>query len=202
MYVCIYCTPKASWSFNQSLSPILVFSGLLMERKILQAEHLNPFAVRASEMFWREHSIGGSCINHWKSRVRICFFIKRKQAPKSVPSKTVFAFIAFNTEKGESLLKDFWNWVSYLANFEGWIFQDLSTSYTTKWASDFLKAAQFCKHGLNFEHFCLPALFNLISLTDMLSLVIILPPIPFLCHTQIYKNKTKTFPMGVSPYSF
>lgn len=59
----------------------------------------------------------------------------------------------------------FLNQVSYLANSEGWIFQDLSTRYTTKWA----KTAQFRKFGLNFEHFCLPALFNLISLPDAFS---------------------------------
>lgn len=57
----------------------------------------------------------------------------------------------------------------------------------TKRALAFLKVVLF--RELNFEHFCLPALFNLISLTDVLSLVIILPQIPFLCYTKISKKQ-------------
>lgn len=113
---------------------------------------------------------------------------KETNLPKSVPRKTVFVFMAFNTER-RIHIKGFLNTISYLANLEGWIFQGVSTSYTSKCASAFLKAAQFCKHGLNFEHFAYQP-FSILSLSQTCSLLLLFFH-PFLSYATHRFQKTK-----------
>lgn len=165
----------------------------LKQRSTLQAEHLNPFCCQSQRVVLEgTHKMGLMHKSLRKNRVRICFFIKRKQISQNLCPERLSLFswlLAMAPTERRIRIKGFLNTISYLANLEGWIFQDVSTSYTTKCASAFLKAAQFCKHGLNFEHFAYQP-FSILSLSQTCSLLLSFFH-PFLSYATHRFQKTK-----------
>lgn len=196
----MYCS-KAIQSVS---APILNFCWDLKEEQLSAGRASEcPFAAGASETFRREHTRWGSCTNHWEKNSQNLFLYQKVTNPQNLPSKTVFVFMAFGTEKGESLLKDFWTKFLILLICRAG-FSRLQYQWHNQRASAFPKAARFCKPGLNLEHFAYQP-FSILSLSQTCSLLLSFfhPFLPCATHRFQEPNQTKpSISYGVSARSF